>query len=911
MRAFPPGSRHDYPALRRLIPIVISVAFTLPAKPAAQAGYTLVPLPAPASDVSDSGTVVGQWAGAGGSRAYAWTQATGAQPMISDAAIINRFPCTPPKINANGVVVGQASPTSCGQAPFRAARYSSTFGLEMASTAEGDNGQQATAVNASGAAAGNYRGNGVIPFMWPFGGSLFPLPAFTFFESGTANGINDANVIVGRCSGDSFSTWCSGGSFSAYWWASNQRNLLPKVAGRSGANHEAFAINNNGQIVGRYLDGGVTGAFLSSMAGSPVTTVDLLAPAGTVTAMDINDAGDVVATITPPGGGIALLYLYRNGVWTDINTLRPSGSTLQLQTAVAINNLGWIVGGAGASGTQGYVLIPPPPTSANDAYQTTRGAPLSVSAPGVLANDVSNGGGRMTAALVSPATSGTVALAADGSFTYTPPAGFVGVATFAYRAQDGGGAGNVATVTITVTAVTPTSVNDSYTTGVGTSLVIAAPGVLANDDTGGASITAVLVTAATQGTVTLDASGAFVYTPHAGFAGTDAFTYRAQNSIGAGNVATVTLTVAVGIPTTVADVYAVDVNSQLVVPAPGVLGNDVDNGGGALSAQLVSSPASGVLTLNADGSFTYLPNPGFSGTDGFSYRATSSAGAGNPAIVTLTVQTLGIQPPTNLRVDSVAGQLVTLRWTPPAAGPEPTGYLVEGGLTPGAALASLETGLTAPVFTLSVAPGAFFVRVYALSGAERSTASNEVRLFVDVAVPPSPPANLVGLVQDATVALAWRNTYEGGAPTSVILDVTGPVATSLPLGLVESFTFVGVPPGTYALSLRAVNAAGSSAPSNAITLTFPGTCSGPPRPPTNILAHRVGNRVTVQWDPPATGPAPTSYTLTLVSPLSLSLPTTARAVSGVVVSGNYVLRIHAVNACGVSAPSALHTVVVP
>jgi hypothetical protein len=113
------------------------------------------------------------------------------------------------------------------------------------------------------------------------------------------------------------------------------------------------------------------------------------------------------------------------------------------------------------------------------------------------------------------------------------------------------------------------------------------------------------------------------------------------------------------------------------------------------------------------------------------------------------------------------------------------------------------------------------------------------------------------------------------------------------------------------MSLRAVNSAGSSASSNAVTLTFPSACSGAPQPPTNVVAYRVGNLVSVQWDPPATGAAPTSYTVNVLSPFSLSLPTTARTVSGVVGPGTYTLRILAANACGVSAPTAVHTVIVP
>ena len=53
-----------------------------------------------------------------------------------------------------------------------------------------------------------------------------------------------------------------------------------------------------------------------------------------------------------------------------------------------------------------------------------------------------------------------------------------------------------------------------------------------------------------------------------------------------------------------------------------MLGNDADpDGEHALTAVLVSGPAHGTLTLNADGSFTYTPDANYSGPDSFTYRA--------------------------------------------------------------------------------------------------------------------------------------------------------------------------------------------------------------------------------------------------------------------------------------------------
>ncbi len=120
-----------------------------------------------------------------------------------------------------------------------------------------------------------------------------------------------------------------------------------------------------------------------------------------------------------------------------------------------------------------------------------------------------------------------------------------------------------------------------------------------------------------------------------------------------------------------------------------------------------------------------------------------------------------------------------------------------------------------------------------------------------------------------------------------------------------------VPAGTYALSVRAANATGVSAASNAVTLTFPGPCSGVPATPTNFLATKNGNLISVSWGLPASGPAPTAYTLTVQGAFSGSLQTASRAISGAVGTGSYVLSVAANNPCGTGAATATQTVIVP
>ena len=180
------------------------------------------------------------------------------------------------------------------------------------------------------------------------------------------------------------------------------------------------------------------------------------------------------------------------------------------------------------------------------AYPTDEDTPLSVDAPGVLGNDTDPDGDTLSAILVTDAAHGTLALAADGSFTYTPDADFNGTDSFTYTASDGDLTSGPATVTITVGAVNdaPAAADDSAETDEDTPLSVDAPGVLGNDtDPDGDTLSATLVTDAAHGTLALAADGSFTYTPDADFNGTDSFTYTASDGELTSGPATVTITV--------------------------------------------------------------------------------------------------------------------------------------------------------------------------------------------------------------------------------------------------------------------------------------------------------------------------------------------------------------------------------
>ena len=93
------------------------------------------------------------------------------------------------------------------------------------------------------------------------------------------------------------------------------------------------------------------------------------------------------------------------------------------------------------------------PAAVADSYSTNEDTTLNVAAPGVLGNDTDAEANPLTAVKVSDPSHGTVTLNANGNFTYIPTANYNGPDSFTYKANDGYLDSNVATVSITVTAV--------------------------------------------------------------------------------------------------------------------------------------------------------------------------------------------------------------------------------------------------------------------------------------------------------------------------------------------------------------------------------------------------------------------------------------------------------------------------
>ena len=277
------------------------------------------------------------------------------------------------------------------------------------------------------------------------------------------------------------------------------------------------------------------------------------------------------------------------------------------------------------------------PVAEEDQATTAEDAPVTIP---VLANDYDWDGDQLSlAVLATPPGHGVVAFNPDGTLTYTPAENFFGSDSFSYKASDGVLLSNEATVSITVNAVNdaPVALGESYATDEDQVLTALLPGVLGNDtDVDGDSLSAILVAGPAHGTLTLEANGAFSYLPELNYFGGDGFTYRAHDGGLDSNVATVRIEVRpVNDAPVVVDAEASTVEDTPLVLDLANLASDVDSA--LLTLSIVTGPAHGALSANADGSFRYTPALDYFGDDSFSFRANDGQLDSNVATFSLTI----------------------------------------------------------------------------------------------------------------------------------------------------------------------------------------------------------------------------------------------------------------------------------
>jgi CshA-type fibril repeat protein len=361
----------------------------------------------------------------------------------------------------------------------------------------------------------------------------------------------------------------------------------------------------------------------STAENTPVTV--------TVLANDVDVDGDPL-TVTSAAAANGSVVINADGTLTYTPNAGYNGIDT-ISYAISDGNGGTDT----ATVTVNVAFVNDAPDAVNDAATTNEDTPVTVA---VLANDTDPEGNPLTVTAAS-AANGTVAINADGTVTYTPNANFNGADTISYTISDGVGGTDTATVAVTVNPVNdnPDAVSDTASTPENAPVTIT---VLANDsDVDGDPLT-VTSAAAANGTVAINPDGTLLYTPNAGYNGTDTITYAISDGNGGTDTATVTVTVdsVNDAPDAVNDTATTNEDTPVTVA---VLANDTDPDGGPLSVTTAAA-ANGTVVINVDGTLTYTPNANFNGTDTITYSISDGLGGTDTATVAVTVNTVNDNP---------------------------------------------------------------------------------------------------------------------------------------------------------------------------------------------------------------------------------------------------------------------------
>jgi VCBS repeat-containing protein len=278
------------------------------------------------------------------------------------------------------------------------------------------------------------------------------------------------------------------------------------------------------------------------------------------------------------------------------------------------------------------------PTSANGSFSTAFGTPKSGSLP--TASDVDTGHSVSYAKASDPAH-GTVSINANGSYTYTPAAGYSGTDSFNFQVNDGRGGTNIYTMTITIAPNVPAVFSGSDTGSVTEdSGNYVASGSLVVSDSDGANTLVAKTIAGTYGSFTVSTNGAWSYTADNNKLQPLSTTAQTQESFvvnaadGTPHTVVVTLNGVNDAPTSANGSFS----TAFGTPKSGSLptASDVDTGH-SVSYAKASDPAHGTVSINANGSYTYTPAAGYSGTDSFNFQVNDGRGGTNIYTMTITI----------------------------------------------------------------------------------------------------------------------------------------------------------------------------------------------------------------------------------------------------------------------------------
>ena len=258
-----------------------------------------------------------------------------------------------------------------------------------------------------------------------------------------------------------------------------------------------------------------------------------------------------------------------------------------------------------------------------------------------------------TSTAIATAEGGYVTLDTSGNFSYQSALGFSGSDSFTYTLVDG--EFNLTTTTVTFNVAGTVGANDrpiaaddvfqlnEDTVLSGNLLADNGHGPDTDPDGDALHVNNHTIYSAAGGLVRIFADGSFTYSARAGYSGTDSFDYTLLDPTGAKDIGHVSLTVVAvnDVPEAMDDRFEVIHDRTLTgnLLANNGFGVDRDADGEVLTvlAAVLPTAAGGLVSILADGSFTYQPAAGYLGPDSFDYTVQDPAGASDIGHVTLDV----------------------------------------------------------------------------------------------------------------------------------------------------------------------------------------------------------------------------------------------------------------------------------
>ncbi|WP_184037254.1 Ig-like domain-containing protein, partial [Chitinivorax tropicus] len=254
----------------------------------------------------------------------------------------------------------------------------------------------------------------------------------------------------------------------------------------------------------------------------------------------------------------------------------------------------------------------------------------------VLINDRDPDGDTLVIVGTPTARNGTVTLNPDGTLSYRPNLDYHGKDTITYTITDGKGGTATGTVDVTVTPVNdnPRVADGDKGQQITTNEDTPIQGKVTATDIDGDTLTYTIGDRPSQGTVSIDSNGNYTYTPAADYFGKDRFTVVVDD--GKGGKTTLTIDVNV-LPINDAPIAQ---NQSVTTPEDQPISGKVfssDGDGDTLTVSLQTAASHGTVTVNADGTYTYVPNQDFNGNDRFTVTVSDGQGGVTTATIDVTV----------------------------------------------------------------------------------------------------------------------------------------------------------------------------------------------------------------------------------------------------------------------------------